>query len=94
MSTDLQAVIEQAWDERDGIGFHTKGAVREAVDSALAQLDAAYELVAHATGPVVVDVAIDGLIRMPKLDRVAAMKPTPNITAFGLPNKSFVRLPN
>ncbi len=60
----------------------------------LAQLDAAYELVAHATGPVVVDVAIDGLIRMPKLDRVAAMKPTPNITAFGLPNKSFVRLPN
>lgn len=60
----------------------------------LAQLDAAYELVAHATGPVVVDVAIDGLIRMPKLDRVAAMKPAPKISAFGLPGKSFMRLPN
>jgi acetolactate synthase-1/2/3 large subunit len=60
----------------------------------LAELDAAYELVAHAAGPVVIDVAIDGAIRMPKLDRVAAMKTQPNANAFGLPAKSFMRLPN
>jgi 2,3,4,5-tetrahydropyridine-2,6-dicarboxylate N-succinyltransferase len=40
MSADLQNVIEQAWDERDGIGASTKGAVREAVEAALEGLDA------------------------------------------------------
>lgn len=60
----------------------------------LAQLDAAYELVAHAPGPVVIDVAIDGMIRMPKLDRVAAMKPQPKINVFGVAPKSQLRLPN
>ena len=39
MSTDLQAVIERAWDERDAIGADTKGEVRQAVDSAIAALD-------------------------------------------------------
>ena len=50
MSTDLQAVIEKAWDERDGIGFDTRGAVREAVDTALAQLDAGTARVAEKIG--------------------------------------------
>ena len=36
----LQATIEQAWEERDGIGFGTKGAVRDAVEEALLALDA------------------------------------------------------
>ena len=39
MSTDLQAVIERAWDERDAIGTDTKGELRQAVDSAIAALD-------------------------------------------------------
>ncbi|MFN0249340.1 MAG: thiamine pyrophosphate-dependent enzyme, partial [Kofleriaceae bacterium] len=62
----------------------------------LAQLDEAYELVAHATGPVVIDVAIDGTIQLPKLDRVAAMRTPhqPSSTAFGLPSGSFLRFPN
>ena len=62
----------------------------------LAQLEAAYELVAHAKGPVVIDVAIDGSVRLPKIDRVAAMssKPQPNLEAFGLPGKPLKRLPN
>jgi acetolactate synthase-1/2/3 large subunit len=59
----------------------------------LAELDAAYELIAHAPGPVVIDVAIDGFIRMPKVDRVASMA-KPSINAFGLPPKAFMPLPN
>lgn len=39
MSSDLQAVIERAWDERDSIGPSTKGEVRQAVDAAVASLD-------------------------------------------------------
>jgi 2,3,4,5-tetrahydropyridine-2-carboxylate N-succinyltransferase len=39
MSSDLQPVIERAWDERESIGAATKGEVRQAVDSALAALD-------------------------------------------------------
>jgi 2,3,4,5-tetrahydropyridine-2-carboxylate N-succinyltransferase len=39
MTNDLQAVIERAWDERDGIGPGTKGEIRQAVDAALAALD-------------------------------------------------------
>jgi 2,3,4,5-tetrahydropyridine-2-carboxylate N-succinyltransferase len=35
----LQAVIEQAWEERDSIGADTRGEVREAVDAALDALD-------------------------------------------------------
>jgi len=39
MSDARQAVIEQAWEERDRIGADTKGDVRAAVDAALAALD-------------------------------------------------------
>jgi 2,3,4,5-tetrahydropyridine-2,6-dicarboxylate N-succinyltransferase len=40
MSTaDLQTTIEAAWDARDTLNVTTKGAVREAVTSALKQLD-------------------------------------------------------
>ncbi len=37
--SDLQGTIEQAWEQRDGIGADTKGEVRQAVDRALALLD-------------------------------------------------------
>jgi 2,3,4,5-tetrahydropyridine-2-carboxylate N-succinyltransferase len=36
---ELAAAIESAWEEREGIGAATKGAVREAVDGALDLLD-------------------------------------------------------
>lgn len=39
MTTDLQATIEAAWDDRDTLGLTTTGAVREAVETALAGLD-------------------------------------------------------
>jgi 2,3,4,5-tetrahydropyridine-2-carboxylate N-succinyltransferase len=39
MTTDLQTTIEAAWDARDGVGFATRGPVREAVEAALALLD-------------------------------------------------------
>jgi 2,3,4,5-tetrahydropyridine-2-carboxylate N-succinyltransferase len=37
--TDLQATIEAAWDDRDTLGLTTQGAVRDAVETALAGLD-------------------------------------------------------
>ena len=39
MSSELQPVIDRAWEKRDSIGPGTKGEVRQAVDSALAALD-------------------------------------------------------
>ena len=39
MSTDLQATIEAAWDDRDTLNLTTQGAVRDAVETALAGLD-------------------------------------------------------
>ncbi|ABF54533.1 2,3,4,5-tetrahydropyridine-2,6-dicarboxylate N-succinyltransferase [Sphingopyxis alaskensis] len=39
MTADLQATIEAAWDARDTLGLATTGAVREAVDTAIAGLD-------------------------------------------------------
>ena len=39
MSTDLQTTIEAAWDARETLGLTTTGAVREAVETALAGLD-------------------------------------------------------
>ena len=39
MTTDLQSTIEAAWDDRDNLGLTTQGAVRDAVESALAGLD-------------------------------------------------------
>ncbi|MCW0199083.1 2,3,4,5-tetrahydropyridine-2,6-dicarboxylate N-succinyltransferase [Sphingopyxis sp.] len=37
--TDLQTTIEAAWDARDTLGLTTAGAVREAVETAIAGLD-------------------------------------------------------
>jgi 2,3,4,5-tetrahydropyridine-2-carboxylate N-succinyltransferase len=39
MTDELRSTIERAWDERDAIGPETKGAVRQAVDAAIAALD-------------------------------------------------------
>jgi 2,3,4,5-tetrahydropyridine-2-carboxylate N-succinyltransferase len=39
MTTDLQQVIDRAWEERDSLGSDSRGEVRQAVDSALAALD-------------------------------------------------------
>ncbi|WP_439567123.1 2,3,4,5-tetrahydropyridine-2,6-dicarboxylate N-succinyltransferase [Sphingopyxis sp.] len=39
MTTDLQTTIDAAWDARDTLGLTTQGAVREAVEAALAGLD-------------------------------------------------------
>ena len=39
MTGDLRSVIERAWDEREAIGAHTRGEVRQAVDAAVAALD-------------------------------------------------------
>ncbi|MEA1014342.1 2,3,4,5-tetrahydropyridine-2,6-dicarboxylate N-succinyltransferase [Sphingosinicella sp. LY1275] len=47
MTDDLRATIEQAWDDRDSIGPDTKGPVRQAVDAALAALDAGAARVAE-----------------------------------------------
>ena len=51
----------------------------------VAQLAAAADLVATTPGPVVIDVAIDCEIHLPKIDRVAAMKNRPVSNAFGVP---------
>ena len=40
MSTDLHAIIDRAWDERDGLSSDTRGEVRDAVEAALRLLDA------------------------------------------------------
>ena len=50
MTTDLAATIEQAWEARAGIGFATQGPVREAVETALAKLDAGELRVAEKAG--------------------------------------------
>lgn len=39
MKSELESVIERAWEERDGIGPDTRGEVRLAVDRALGALD-------------------------------------------------------
>jgi 2,3,4,5-tetrahydropyridine-2-carboxylate N-succinyltransferase len=39
MTTDLARTIDDAWENRDALSSSTKGAVREAVDEALALLD-------------------------------------------------------
>ena len=39
MSKELQATIDAAWEQRDGISSATKGAVRDAVETAIAGLD-------------------------------------------------------
>ena len=50
MSQDLQPVIDSAWEARADLGFGTMGDVRNAVDSALALLDAGTARVAEPDG--------------------------------------------
>jgi 2,3,4,5-tetrahydropyridine-2-carboxylate N-succinyltransferase len=47
---DLQKTIETAWDARDGVTAQTKGAVRDAVETALALLDSGKGRVAEKSG--------------------------------------------
>ncbi|MEZ5908614.1 MAG: 2,3,4,5-tetrahydropyridine-2,6-dicarboxylate N-succinyltransferase [Hyphomicrobiaceae bacterium] len=51
MSTaDLQKTIDDAWEARDTLTFSTKGAVREAVETAIALLDTGKARVAEKSG--------------------------------------------
>jgi len=45
--TDLQSIIEQAWEDRDKVNLETKGAVRDAVNAALNMLDSGKARVAE-----------------------------------------------
>jgi 2,3,4,5-tetrahydropyridine-2-carboxylate N-succinyltransferase len=49
-TADLQATIEDAWEDRDNIGIGTTGAVGDAVDDALNLLDAGDARVAEKLG--------------------------------------------
>jgi len=48
--SDLQSAVEAAWDARDGVNVKTAGAVRDAVEAALALLDSGKARVAEKTG--------------------------------------------
>ena len=48
--TELQGIIEAAWDARDTVSSETKGAVRDAVESALGLLDSGAARVAEPDG--------------------------------------------
>ena len=50
MSQDLANVIETAWEDRATLGFGTTGEVRDAVEAALASLDAGTARVAEPDG--------------------------------------------
>ncbi|WP_295562266.1 2,3,4,5-tetrahydropyridine-2,6-dicarboxylate N-succinyltransferase [uncultured Sphingomonas sp.] len=50
MSQDLQPIIDSAWEARADLGFGTMGEVRNAVDSAIALLDAGTARVAEPDG--------------------------------------------
>jgi 2,3,4,5-tetrahydropyridine-2-carboxylate N-succinyltransferase len=50
MSDELQRIIDAAWEDRERFGFDTRGPVREAVDRALALLDAGEVRVAEPVG--------------------------------------------
>ncbi|MBI3453622.1 MAG: 2,3,4,5-tetrahydropyridine-2,6-dicarboxylate N-succinyltransferase [Rhodospirillales bacterium] len=47
---ELQKIIDDAWEARDGLGFSTKGPVRDAVEAALEGLDSGKLRVAEKTG--------------------------------------------
>ena len=49
-TADLQATIDDAWEDRDNIGIGTTGTVRDAVDGALNLLDAGDARVAEKSG--------------------------------------------
>jgi 2,3,4,5-tetrahydropyridine-2-carboxylate N-succinyltransferase len=48
--SNLQTIIDAAWDDRANLGLETKGEIRDAVDSALAMLDAGTARVAEPAG--------------------------------------------
>ena len=50
MTEHLQATIDAAWDDRANVGLETAGAIREAVEQALAMLDAGEARVAEPDG--------------------------------------------
>ena len=50
MTTDLQNAIDTAWENRDQLNTGTKGAVRDAVEAALAGLDEGRFRVAERKG--------------------------------------------
>ncbi|HUB85349.1 MAG TPA: 2,3,4,5-tetrahydropyridine-2,6-dicarboxylate N-succinyltransferase, partial [Rhizomicrobium sp.] len=50
MTTDLKKTIEEAWEARETLGVSTKGAVREAVEHALEELDGGRVRVAEKAG--------------------------------------------
>ncbi len=47
MTNDLAAIIDRAWESRDGVGVDTEGEVRGAVEQALALLDSGEARVAE-----------------------------------------------
>ena len=51
-ATDLQSTIEAAWEDRANVSAATRGAVREAVETALAMLDAGVEILLVLAGEV------------------------------------------
>ena len=46
-ASSLETIIDNAWEERDGVNINTKGEVRDAVDAALAALDTGQSRVAE-----------------------------------------------
>lgn len=50
MTQELEAMINQAWDERDSLSVKTKGSIRKSVDAALAGLDDGRFRVAEPAG--------------------------------------------
>jgi len=50
MTNNLQATIETAWDEREGVSVDTVGEVREAVEAAIELLDSGKARVAERSG--------------------------------------------
>src|SRR5204862_8340949 len=49
-NTDLQSIIEAAWDQRESVTPATRGEVRQAVNTALDLLDSGKARVAEKTG--------------------------------------------
>ena len=49
-NTDLETVINKAFDEKDMVNAKTKGEIRDAVTEALARLDAGQARVARPVG--------------------------------------------
>jgi 2,3,4,5-tetrahydropyridine-2-carboxylate N-succinyltransferase len=50
MTKDLEKIIDKAWDDRQSLGAHTKGAVRKAVGETLLQLDSGKLRIAEKKG--------------------------------------------